>query len=292
MVELYGANYLEPKPRRYANKSKNAQEAHEAIRPAGDQMLPADQLPIDARERQLYDLIWKRTVATQMAKAELKFTTATIDVADAVFRASGRTVIFPGFFPAYVEGSDDPEAALDDQDTTLPPLAVDEEVDCRELEAIGHETKPPARYTEASLVKALEAEGIGRPSTYATILDTIQQRGYAFKQRKELVPTFTAFAVTGLMEEHFHDLVDLGFTAEMEQELDDIADGKELGDVSTLRDPSVVESLTIGNALPMSSVKKGKVFILSGSLVTPRPNVKQNACRTHRDRPQVIVSFS
>ena len=226
VVELYGENYLEPKPRRYANKSKNAQEAHEAIRPAGDQMLPADQLPIDARERQLYDLIWKRTVATQMAKPELKFTTATIDVADAVFRASGRTVIFPGFFRAYVEGSDDPEAALDDQDTTLPPLAVDEEVDCRELEAIGHETKPPARYTEASLVKALEAEGIGRPSTYATILDTIQQRGYAFKQRKELVPTFTAFAVTGLMEEHFHDLVDLGFTAEMEQELDDIADGK------------------------------------------------------------------
>ncbi|MEZ4718826.1 MAG: type I DNA topoisomerase [Caldilineaceae bacterium] len=226
VTELYGSEYLSDKPRRYHTKTKNAQEAHEAIRPAGDQMLPVDQLPLDGRERQLYDLIWKRTVATQMANAQLKFTTATIEVADAVFRASGRTVLFAGFFRAYVEGSDDPEAALDDQDTTLPPLAVDEEVDCRELEAIGHETKPPARYTEASLVKALEAEGIGRPSTYATIIDTIIERGYAFKQRRELVPTFTAFAVTELMEQHFDDLVDLGFTANMEQELDDIAEGK------------------------------------------------------------------
>ncbi len=127
---------------------------------------------------------------------------------------------------AYVEGSDDPEAALESQDTPLPPLEVDEEVDCRDLEPIGHETKPPARYTEATLVKALEAEGIGRPSTYASIIDTIQQRGYVFKQRRELVPTFTAFAVTKLMEDHFHDLVDLKFTANMEQKLDDIAAGE------------------------------------------------------------------
>jgi DNA topoisomerase-1 len=225
VTELYGADYLYDKPRRYKTKSKAAQEAHEAIRPAGDQMLPADRLPISGQDRRLYDLIWKRTVATQMANARLRFTTATIEVEDAVFKASGRTILFPGFFRAYVEGSDDPEAALEDQDTSLPSLSIDEEVDCRELEAVGHETKPPARYTEASLVKALEAEGIGRPSTYATIIDTIMQRGYAFKQRKELVPTFTAFAVTELMENHFDELVDVQFTAEMEQQLDEIADG-------------------------------------------------------------------
>lgn len=226
VTELYGEQYLSDKPRRYSTKTKNAQEAHEAIRPAGDQMLPADRLPITGDERRLYDLIWKRTVATQMGNARLKLTTATIAVDDALFRASGRTVLFPGFFRAYVEGSDDPEAALEDQNTPLPPLAIDEEVDCRDLEALGHETKPPARYTEATLVKALEAEGIGRPSTYASIIDTIQQRGYVFKQRKELVPTFTAFAVTQLLEDHFNDLVDLNFTASMEQKLDDIANGE------------------------------------------------------------------
>lgn len=226
VVELYGEQYLSDKPRRYSTKTKNAQEAHEAIRPAGDQMRPVDSLPLGGDERRLYDLIWKRTVATQMANARLKFTNATIAVEDALFRASGRTVLFPGFFRAYVEGSDDPEAALESQNAPLPPLSIDEEVDCRDLEALGHETKPPARYTEATLVKALEAEGIGRPSTYASIIDTIQQRGYVFKQGKELVPTFTAFAVTKLLEDHFFDLVDLRFTATMEQKLDDIANGE------------------------------------------------------------------
>lgn len=225
VVELYGENYLTPKPRHYRTHSKNAQEAHEAIRPAGDRMLPVDQLPLSGAEARLYDLIWKRTVATQMADARLRLATVTVEVDDAVFRASGRRVIFPGFFRAYVEGSDDPEAALESQDSPLPPLAIGEIVDCRELEAVGHETKPPARYTEATLVKALEAEGIGRPSTYATIIDTIQERGYVFKQRKELVPTFTAFAVTKLMEDHFQDLVDLKFTANMEEDLDTIAEG-------------------------------------------------------------------
>jgi DNA topoisomerase-1 len=224
--ELYGDAYLTPKPRHYRTHAKSAQEAHEAIRPAGDQMLPVDRLPLSGAEARLYDLIWKRTVATQMANALLKLVTATIAVDDAIFRASGRTVLFPGFFRAYVEGSDDPDAALESQEAPLPALAVDEVVDCRDLTAVGHETKPPARYTDATLVKALEAEGIGRPSTYATIIDTIQERGYVFKQRKELVPTFTAFAVTKLMEDHFHDLVDLKFTANMEQELDDIAAGK------------------------------------------------------------------
>ena len=225
VTELYGEEYVNKTPRRYQTKAKGAQEAHEAIRPAGNQMLPADSLPISGAEKALYDLIWKRTVATQMAEARLKFTTVQISVEDALFRASGRTILFPGFFRAYVEGNDDPDSALDDQDTTLPELKVDEIVDVRDLEAIGHETKPPARYTEASLVKALESEGIGRPSTYATIIDTIQDRGYCFKQRKELVPTFVAFAVTQLLENHFENLVDLHFTAEMEQTLDDIAEG-------------------------------------------------------------------
>lgn len=225
VVELYGQEYLNPTERQYKTKSQAAQEAHEAIRPAGDQMLPADRLPISGQERKLYDLIWKRTVATQMANAPLRFTTATIQVHDAIFRASGRNVLFAGFFRAYVEGSDDPETALENQEAPLPDLVVDEIVDCRELKAIGHETKPPARYTEAALVKALEAEGIGRPSTYASIIDTIQNRGYTFKIRRELVPTFTAFGVTQLLEEHFYDLVDMNFTAKMEADLDQIATG-------------------------------------------------------------------
>ena len=223
--EMYGEEFLSPSPRRYQTKTANAQEAHEAIRPAGDRMRTADELPLQGRERALYDLIWKRTVASQMANARLRLVTATIAVDDALFRASGRTVLFAGFFRAYVEGSDDPDAAIESQDAPLPPLTVGEQVDCRDLEAVGHETKPPARYTEATLVKALEAEGIGRPSTYATIIDTIQERGYCFKLRKELAPTFTAFAVTELMEEHFNELVDLKFTATMEQQLDDIANG-------------------------------------------------------------------
>jgi DNA topoisomerase-1 len=223
--ELYGDEFLNPSPRRYQTKTANAQEAHEAIRPAGDQMRTADELPLDGRARALYDLIWKRTIASQMANARLRLVTATVAVDDAIFKASGRTVLFAGFFRAYVEGSDDPDAALESQDQPLPPLAVGEVVDCRDLEAVGHETKPPARYTDATLVKALEAEGIGRPSTYATIIDTIQERGYCFKQRKELVPTFTAFAVTELMEQHFEELVDLKFTAGMEQKLDDISNG-------------------------------------------------------------------
>lgn len=226
VTELYGKEYLHEKPRRYKTKSKGAQEAHEAIRPAGSQMRPVDSLPLEGRERRLYDLIWKRTVATQMANARLRFTTVTIQVEDALFKANGRKVLFPGYFRAYVEGSDDPTAALESQESPLPPLSKDEEVDCRDLEAIGHETKPPARYTEASLIKKLESEGIGRPSTYATIIDTIQRRGYAFKQRRELAPTFTAFAVTGLMEGYFDELVDLQFTAGMEEDLDEIAEGK------------------------------------------------------------------
>ena len=228
----YGEEYLSPKPRRYATKSKSAQEAHEAIRPAGKAMKTREELHLSGIEARLYDLIWKRTVATQMADAKLRFVTATLEAGTgddetktATFRASGRTTVFPGFFRAYVEGSDDPDAALEDREQPLPDLKEGDTLTCKDLEALGHETKPPARYTEASLVKLLESEGIGRPSTYASIIDTVVGRGYARKSGSQLVPTFTAFAVNNLMEQQFEQLVDTGFTSDMEQRLDDIATG-------------------------------------------------------------------
>ena len=221
----YGNEYLHPEVRQFATKTKNAQEAHEAIRPAGTDMKTAEEQGLSGREATLYAMIWKRTVATQMAEAQLRFQTVTISVADAEFRATGRHVEFPGFFRAYVEGVDDPEAALDDQEAALPPLSEGENLKCQSLEAVGHETKPPARYTEATLVRTLEAEGVGRPSTYATIIGTIQDRGYVVKVGNQLTPTFTALAVTRLLERHFPNLVDLSFTAKMEQQLDDIANG-------------------------------------------------------------------
>ncbi|HEX6984598.1 MAG TPA: type I DNA topoisomerase, partial [Planctomycetaceae bacterium] len=225
--ERYGKKYLSPEPRRYQTKSKGAQEAHEAIRPAGTEMKTGEEHGLSGPELRLYSLIWKRTVATQMAEARLKFQTATIAAADAEFRATGRHVEFAGFFRAYVEGSDDPEAALDDSESALPPLREGQKLDLRKLDAVSHETKPPARYTEASLVRRLEQEGIGRPSTYASIIGTIQDRGYVEKQGNQLVPTFTALAVNRLLERYFPDLVDYGFTAEMEQKLDDIAAGQQ-----------------------------------------------------------------
>jgi DNA topoisomerase-1 len=226
----YGEQYLSDKPRQYATKSKGAQEAHEAIRPAGTEMRTVEDLGLNGPEARLYELIWKRTVATQMAEARLAFTTVLLAATDAEsgqtaeFRASGREVVFPGFFRAYVEGSDDPDEALDDQSRPLPALAENQNVPCSKVEPIGHETKPPARYTEATLVKALEAAGIGRPSTYATIIDTIQNRGYVVQQARQLVPTFTAMAVTSLLEQTHGNVVDLEFTAAMEQRLDAIAD--------------------------------------------------------------------
>jgi DNA topoisomerase I len=225
----YGADHLPAEPRRYAKKSKNAQEAHEAIRPAGTTMATAEELGLRDRDAALYDLVWKRAVASQMADARLRFVTARLEVQAgerlAGFRATGRTTLFAGFLRAYVEGSDDPDARLDAQDQALPPLAVDDALAPIRVTASGHETKPPARYTEASLVKKLEEEGIGRPSTYATILDTIQQRGYARKGGSQLVPTFTGFATNALLEAQFSQLVDTKFTAELEDDLDQIAQG-------------------------------------------------------------------
>ncbi|MFE4105426.1 type I DNA topoisomerase [Almyronema epifaneia] len=226
----YGQDYLSPKPRQYANKSKNAQEAHEAIRPAGSTFRTPQETGLREKELALYDLIWKRTVATQMAEARQTHITVQIEVDDANFRATGKRIDFPGFFRAYVEGSDDPDAAIEDQEVTLPTLKVGDAPTCNTLDAIGHETQPPARFTEASLVKTLESEGIGRPSTYASIIGTIVDRGYAQLTSNSLIPTFTAFAVTDLLEKHFPDLVDLGFTARMEQTLDEIS----VGDVEWL----------------------------------------------------------
>jgi DNA topoisomerase-1 len=224
--DRYGDAYLSPEPRQFTTKSKGAQEAHEAIRPAGTEMKTADELGLSGREARLYSLIWMRTVATQMAEARLQFVTAVITVGDAEFRATGRHVEFPGFFRAYVEGVDDPEAALDDQESALPPLKEQEKLSCEVVDPLSHETKPPARFTEATLVRTLESEGVGRPSTYASIISTIQDRNYAAKSGNQLVPTFTAMAVTNLLVRHFPQLVDLAFTAKMEQTLDDIATGE------------------------------------------------------------------
>jgi len=222
----YGTDYLSPKPRQYATKSKGAQEAHEAIRPAGSTFRTPKETGLTGREASLYDLIWKRTVASQMAEARQTNVTASIEVENALFRATGKRIDFPGFFRAYVEGSDDPEAAIEDQEVLLPTLATGDALNCTDLDAIGHETQPPARYTEATLVKTLESEGIGRPSTYATVISTIIDRGYVNLVNNSLIPTFTAFAVTELLEQNFPDLVDVHFTARMEQTLDDISRGE------------------------------------------------------------------
>jgi DNA topoisomerase-1 len=222
---LYGKSYLPPKPRHYSAKNVHAQEAHEAIRPAGSHFRTPEETKLHGRELALYDLIWKRTVASQMLDARVTSLVVTLDVADATFRASGKRIDFPGFLRAYVEGSDDPEAALEDQEVLLPHLEVGDRPVCSGIDALSHETQPPPRFTEASLVRELEADGIGRPSTYASIIGTIIERGYVQKQGQALVPTFTAFAVIGLLEHHFPKLVDLKFTARMEQSLDDIAEG-------------------------------------------------------------------
>lgn len=231
----YGAEYLPDKPRVYSGKVKNAQEAHEAIRPAGesfqDPKTVANVFGARSDEGRVYDLIWKRTVASQMADARgesLKVTLGAVGVdsgRDAQFAASGKTISFAGFLRAYVEGSDDPDAALDDQERRLPEMAKDDGLDVERLEPKGSETKAPARYTEASLIKRLEELGIGRPSTYASTISTIHDRGYVFKKGTALVPTYTAFATVTLLEVHFADLVDYAFTARMEDDLDRIASG-------------------------------------------------------------------
>ncbi|MCP9827550.1 type I DNA topoisomerase [Synechococcus sp. L2F] len=226
VAEKYGDSFLSPAPRQFSTKSRNAQEAHEAIRPSGERFRTPKDTGLDGKDLALYELIWKRTVASQMADARLTMLAVEIVAGDARFRASGKRIDFAGFFRAYVEGSDDPDAALEGQELLLPALAVGDAPVCKSVEALGHQTQPPARYSEAALVKMLEKEGIGRPSTYASIIGTITDRGYATLAGNALTPSFTAFAVTALLEEHFPDLVDTSFTARMENTLDEISHGK------------------------------------------------------------------
>ena len=236
--QLYGEEYVYPSPRQYTRKVKNAQEAHEAIRPAGETFATPDAVrrELDGDDFRLYELIWQRTVASQMADARgttlsLRIngeTTAAGTRREVVFSASGRTITFAGFLKAYVETVDELAGGeADDAESRLPQLTQGQRIDATELTPDGHSTNPPARYTEASLIKALEELGIGRPSTYSSIIKTIQDRGYVHKKGSALVPSWVAFAVTGLLEQHFGRLVDYGFTAAMEDELDAIASGQE-----------------------------------------------------------------
>ncbi|MFK0170939.1 type I DNA topoisomerase [Streptomyces sp. NPDC090306] len=231
VTQLYGAQYLPDKPRTYAGKVKNAQEAHEAIRPSGDRFRTPAETGLTGDQFRLYELIWKRTVASQMKDATGNSVTVKIggtaaDGRDAEFSASGKTITFHGFLKAYVEGADDPNAELDDRERRLPQVSEGDALTADEMTVDGHSTKPPARYTEASLVKELEEREIGRPSTYASIIGTILDRGYVFKKGTALVPSFLSFAVVNLLEKHFGRLVDYDFTAKMEDDLDRIARGE------------------------------------------------------------------
>ena len=221
----YGEQFLPDQPRVYASKVRNAQEAHEAIRPAGHPFrLPESvRAELNGDQFRLFELIWKRTIASQMADARGHRTTVTLEGGGALFQVSGKTIDFPGFLRAYVEGSDDPQADLADREVILPKVTVDQAVDCRGLETKSHETQPPPRYSEAALTRALEELGIGRPSTYASIIDTIQAREYVFKRGNALVPSWTAFSVIRLLEQHLTNLVDYEFTAQMEEFLDAIS---------------------------------------------------------------------
>ncbi|MEO9236758.1 MAG: type I DNA topoisomerase, partial [Jatrophihabitantaceae bacterium] len=237
--DLYGDAYVPAEARHYSRKVKNAQEAHEAIRPAGDSFRTPGELAgaLSSDEFRLYELIWQRTLASQMADAvgttiSVRLAGTSVTGERAEFATSGRTITFPGFLRAYVEDTDEPaegsgsaESGRDDSEKRLPQLARGDSLGVRALQPSGHSTNPPARYTEASLVKAMEELGIGRPSTYASIMQTIQDRGYVWKKGAALVPSWVAFAVTGLLEGHFGRLVDYGFTASVENDLDSIAGG-------------------------------------------------------------------
>ena len=231
--EMFGANYVPDAPRQYARKVKNAQEAHEAIRPAGESFrMPAEiAREVGRDEARLYELIWQRTVASQMADATGQSVSVRVGAqageTDAEFAANGKVITFPGFLRAYVEGSDDPDAELEDREVRLPPLTAGQSLETVSLEAKEHATQPPGRYSEAKLIRELEERGIGRPSTYASIMGTILDRGYVWKKGSALIPSWTAFAVVTLLENHFARLVDYDFTAGMEEDLDEIATGEE-----------------------------------------------------------------
>ena len=225
--KLFGDDFLPAKPREYKSKVKNAQEAHEAIRPAGRTFRPIEQGSnnISKEEEKLYELIWKRTIACQMPSAKLKQTTVTIENQNSEFRANGQVILFPGYMKVYVEGKDDPKSIVANKENVLPEIKENDHLGCDNLTIDESTTKPPARFTEASLVKEMEANGIGRPSTYSSIINKIQQKDYVRNNNRSLTPTFLAVAVTQLLENHFEPLVDVKFTAQMENGLDAIARG-------------------------------------------------------------------
>lgn len=231
-MELYGPEFVTKSPRQYQQASNsNAQEAHEAIRPAGEHFKTPEQTGLTGRELELYTLIWKRTLASQMTNAQKLNTSVVITAQDAegrtvVFKTTGTRIEFPGFIRVYVEGSDDPDAALEDKETPLPMLTVGQKLTAASLEDLSHSTKEPNRYTEASLVQTLEKLGIGRPSTYASIIDRLFEKDYVIRDKGNLVPTFTGFGVIQLLESYFSDRVDYEFTRDMESDLDKIAEGK------------------------------------------------------------------
>ncbi len=226
IVKKYGKEYLPAQPRLYEGKKvKGAQEAHEAIRPAGQKFIDPDDTGLNGLQLKLYELIWMRTMASQMTDARQKQVSAKIQVGDYLFQSNGMTIEFPGYLRAYVEGSDDPDSDLQDREVRLPQLKAKEELDLATVTLTEHETKPPARYTEASLVQMMEKEGIGRPSTYASIIGTIIDRGYVKRLQTALAPTFTAMVVSKLLNNYLTQYVDLGFTSEMEKSLDNIAEG-------------------------------------------------------------------
>lgn len=241
----FGKEYLFPEPRIYKTKVRNAQEAHEAIRPAGSDFVPMHvvQEKFGAEAFRLYELIWKRTIACQMKDSYGMRIGVQIECGTGTFRASGKTIEFAGFLRAYVEGSDDPDSDLADREKILPKLSKDETLDTKSLEALSHTTLPPARFTEGSLIKELERLGIGRPSTWATIVDLVLSRDYAFKKGTALVPTFLATAVIGLMERYFTQLVDYEFTARLEDDLDSISRGEK-------EDKGYLQKFYFGNGHP------------------------------------------
>ena len=226
--ELYGEEYLPEEVKEYATKVRNAQEAHEAIRPAHRDFRSVEEVKKSLGDdaSKLYDLIWKRTVASQMRSAKLMQTAVTIQNQKAEFRANGQVVLFPGYMKVYVEGRDNPDKDLANKERILPSFNVGEKLTCESVEAESHQTKPPARYTEASLVKSLEENGIGRPSTFASILATIVRRGYVDRKSGKLSPTYLGLAVTQLLENHFTNLVSKEFTAKMEDGLDEVSRGE------------------------------------------------------------------
>lgn len=231
VAELYGSEYVPDEPRTYTSKVKNAQEAHEAIRPAGDSFKRPGETGLTGDQFRLYELIWMRTVASQMKDAvgqsvSIRLGGAAASGEDVVFSATGRVITFHGFLKAYVEGTDDTAATKDDQETRLPNLQQGDSVSAASISANGHETKPPSRFTEATLIKELEEREIGRPSTYASIIGTILNRGYVYKKGTALVPAWIAFSVVRLLTEHFSRLIDYEFTAGMEEVLDQIARGE------------------------------------------------------------------